>query len=199
MSSQSFNLRHFKSEVNAADLGLFDDGDPNVTCDGLLYGNVVGPIVAQLNIGIIVCSVARRAIQTAESVQEYLPGVPIVQDVRAVEQQWGPLAGQSKAGFFTPEMHERAQAEGLAFKPYDDTESTLEVADRMLSLLADYEDYDEGNVLIVTHGQTAKALPAAAQGVDRSTYLSCKVPNGSLALLDLDDPNIRTPLDYRNF
>lgn len=195
MQTQIYTIRHGESDTNANKPGTFDDGDPALSDKGHWQIERVGPYAARLSIGIIVCSPTTRTRQTAEIVAEYLSeGVPTVYDRRACEQYWAGLKGMNKADFFDDDMQALAQAEGLAFRGDPDAESVLDVADRVLSLAAEWEDYGEGNVLFVTHGQPSKAAPAAAQGVDRVTYLACKVPNGSIARLDLDDLALRTPL-----
>ncbi|HEX8182144.1 MAG TPA: histidine phosphatase family protein [Candidatus Saccharimonadales bacterium] len=196
-TTETYTLRHGLSDDNINAAGTFGSRDPSLVDIGRTQAYQAGIFAARLGIGLIVSSPAIRARQTTEEFTRGLGHpVEIVYDSRAAEQYYGPWPeGTSKSAIFdTPEMIERAKAEGLRLKIHPEGESEADVAERIAELERDYQHLTPGKLLISTHGQTSKALPGVHQNVSRQVFRKCDVPNGSIALLDVNDPNLRTPI-----
>lgn len=197
MSAELFNMRHGESVANRDEAGLFGDENCKLAKVGRRQSLLGGGFATDLEIGVIVCGPQPRHRQTALGVRRVLgPHIPIVIDIRAREQSWGSVVpGTQKSDVFDdPEIVELADAFGLELRINPEAESEFDVADRMLAMYADYQDYPTGNVLIVSSNTPCKAVQGVSHDMGRQDFREVEVPNGSIAPIDLNDPNIRTPI-----
>lgn len=194
-------MRHGFSFANAESAGCFDDEDVELKKLGKRQSREAGVFAGGLGLGLIVCGPLLRHRQTTHEVvkqifMQYDQHVPVVHDVRAAEQNWGPEApGMRKSDVFDdPDMIEMGDVFGLEMSIHPDAESEFDVADRVSAMYADYQGFDKGNVLFVTSNVPCKVVQAVSRGLGRQEFRDVDVPNASIAPIDLDDPNIRTPI-----
>lgn|GEM_PF-5621241 len=89
--------------------------------------------MAQLGLEVFLCSPARRAIQSVEVINSYLPtAIPYIVRGELDEICWGTaMVGKKVDDAFTPEVNTRAVKEDIDFRLSDDGESYYEVFQRM--------------------------------------------------------------------
>jgi len=115
----------------------------------------------------ILTSGLERARQTAEIINQTL-GLPLYEDSRLAEQDWGEWTGLTKAELKEKVWKKVQQQEkkGFGFRP-PGGESRDEVLARACDALIDFSlDHPEASVLVVCHNGVIKCLSYILSGLD---------------------------------
>ena len=117
----------------------------------------------QCDIDIIFSSPLKRAKKTAEIVSQDKK-VPVICDVRLREREFGELEGKN------PETCQQKFCDAWNYSlnvKTDNVEPVVECCNRVSEFLDELkENYQDKNVLLVTHGGTAQAIQAYFTGIE---------------------------------
>jgi broad specificity phosphatase PhoE len=180
-----YYLRHFESENNALG-GVLNSGDPALSERGIAEGELVAAQVAQLGLEVFLCSPARRAIQSVDVINSYLPDpIPVIVRNELDELRWGSaMAGKKVDDAFTPEVNSRAILEDIDFRLCDDGESYAEVFKRMLAGHAGFLGEAGMHVGVMSHSTSEKVLFGIRLGLSRPEINGIKIHNGDINVFD---------------
>lgn len=110
-------------------------------------------------IDLIICSNLKRAQQTAEIINESR-NIPIKYDDRIIEISYGENEGKSASEF---------DYEGIwdidKDIKYKDAENVKELIKRIYSFLDEIKEYDEKNILLVTHNGVCRVINTYFNGI----------------------------------
>lgn len=126
------------------------------------------------DLDIIVVSPMLRAKQTAQAVAD-LCGIPMVEEPRLMEQNYGIYEGKSRfdPGFLENKRH-------FAWR-YPEGESMLDLAHRVYSALDDIvAKYSDKNVLLVCHGGVLRAVRTYFEDMTNDAYYTYSEPNAAI-------------------
>lgn len=161
-----FCMRHGLTEWNS-DKRIQGQTDIDLSDEGRDMARTWGESLADNHFDCILTSGLKRAVQTAEIINESLGGLPMHSDPRLAEQDWGEWTGLTKAELM--EMRKQVKKQeyrGFDFRP-PGGESRDEVLMRTCDALLDFsEAHPDAKVLVVTHNGVLKCVTYALSGLD---------------------------------
>ncbi|MDC0336173.1 histidine phosphatase family protein [Pseudodesulfovibrio sp.] len=160
-----FCMRHGLTEWNR-DKRIQGQSDIDLCAEGRDMARAWGESLADNHFDCILTSGLKRAVQTAEIINEKL-GLPMHTDPRLAEQDWGEWTGLAKDELGKIRKQVRKQEyRGFEFRP-PGGESRDEVLLRACDAFMDFTDANPGaKVLVVTHNGVLKCLTYALSGLD---------------------------------
>jgi broad specificity phosphatase PhoE len=160
--SRLFFMRHGESESNAAHIFAGSGDDSPLTENGEAQAKAAAEKLRDeaMRIDHIITSPLQRAFVTAEIIADIVsfPSERILIDDRFAEYDMGALTGMSHEGHDSADL---VAAEG-AEDPYQFMERVMDGVHAAT--------YYEGNVLIVTHAGTLRAIRCALEEIDPTTF-----------------------------
>ena len=175
--------------------GLLDSGDPDITELGKVQARVAGQFLVEYELGIVATSPSRRTLQTYD-----YAGLADIAPCRLISADFSELdagtdAGRPIAEVFTPVVESAAIIAGLDLRINPEAQTLAEVGELARAGIDRYRD-DIG--LIITHGQTFKALVGVTCGLDRPATLAVPFRNGEIVEFDPFNPEEPVSLFYPN-
>ncbi|UIZ91736.1 histidine phosphatase family protein [Corynebacterium sp. CNCTC7651] len=165
-------LRHGQTEYNAT-RRMQGQLDTELSAIGVEQARAAGLLMRELGVTKIVASDLLRATRTAEIVAAVL-GLEFTQDARLRETHLGDWQGKTHAEVDETDTGARAHWRNNAGWAPPEGESRLDVARRARpvvdELMATYDDWDGGAVLLVAHGGTISALTSNLLGFGEAQY-----------------------------
>lgn len=162
MSTTFYIARHGQSLGNIS--GDIMGGDPPLTELGLEQALALADLFKSTKISRVFASNLIRARQTAQAIADQ-QGLKLEVDSRLRERSFGSLEGQTADYFSTHYQTEIEQfrngsfQEQMFWRVVEDMESFNQLLDRVLPFFTDFdENYQEENVLLVTHANVILAL-----------------------------------------
>ncbi len=145
-------VRHGQTEFNAND--QYQPLDSSLSAKGRQQAQFVAKRLTDIQIDIILSSNLRRAVQTAEIINEELQKEHIqLQELREAKRP-STFIGKNKTDHFVIDVlsHIEDRAEDPLWH-YSDEENFSEVKSRAIGALHMIADRNESHVLVVTHGE----------------------------------------------
>lgn len=161
-----FCMRHGLTDWNR-DKRIQGQTDIDLSDEGRDMASAWGASLADNPFDCILTSGLKRAVQTAELINEHLGGLPMHVDQRLAEQDWGEWTGLKKEEL----MEMRKQVKKQEFRGFDFRPPSGESRDEVLmrtcdALLEFSETHPDDRVLVVTHNGVLKCLAYALSGLD---------------------------------
>jgi len=152
-----FIVRHGETEHNARGI-IQGHGLTRLSDRGRKQAALVAERLASAKPDAIFTSDLPRARETADEIARKHPGVPLIEDKRLREHDFGELEGQPSEGILAdmPNWHPDYKPGG--------GESTAEVRKRARQFYQELLAKGMGTVIVVTHGILVRALVGAATG-----------------------------------
>lgn len=161
-----FCMRHGLTEWNS-DKRIQGQTDVELSDEGREMARGWGESLAGNSFDCILTSGMKRAVETAELINESLGGLPMFEDSRLAEQDWGKWTGKTKAEM--KEMKKQVKKQeyrGFEFQP-PNGESRDEVLMRTCDAFLEFsEEKPDAKVLVVTHNGVLKCLAYALSGLE---------------------------------
>nr|WP_256478006.1 histidine phosphatase family protein [Corynebacterium stercoris] len=165
-------LRHGQTEYNAT-RRMQGQLDTELSTTGVEQARAAGLLMREFGVTKIVSSDLARARRTAEIVAAVL-GLDLAVDTRLRETHLGDWQGKTHAEVDTIDTGARAHWRNNAAWAPPQGESRLDVARRARpvvdELMATYDGWDDGAVLLVAHGGTISALTSNLLGLEEHQY-----------------------------
>jgi 2,3-bisphosphoglycerate-dependent phosphoglycerate mutase len=193
-------MRHGQSEWNARNV-FTGRADPDLTVTGEQEATHAGQLLAAHGLlpGLAHTSLQRRAIRSTDFALAACDrgGIPVRRSWRLNGRDYGALQGRDKDEVIREYGQEQVQLwrRSYAVAP-PDGESLRDVTARLLPYWYDsiVPDLRTGEcVLVVSHGNTLRALIKHLDRISDEEIAALEVPNGVPILYDLD-PDTRRPL-----
>lgn len=161
-----FCMRHGLTDWNR-DKRIQGQTDIDLSDEGCDMARAWGESLADNDFDCILTSGLARTVQTAEILNEFLGDLPMHEDSRLAEQDWGEWTGKN-----SEEMNElrkqvkKQEYKGFEFRP-PGGESRDEVLMRVCDAMLEFsEEHPDAKVLVVTHNGVLKCLTYALSGLD---------------------------------
>jgi 2,3-bisphosphoglycerate-dependent phosphoglycerate mutase len=195
-------MRHGQSEWNARNV-FTGWADPDLTEAGEQQAILAGTLLAAQGLlpGLAHTSLLRRAVRTAELVLSACDrgGIPVRHSWRLNGRNYGALQGRDKAEMIREygEQQVRLWRRSYTVAPppgESGSESLRDVSARLLPYWYDsiVPDLRTGeSVLVVSHGNTLRALVKHLDGIGEDEIASLEIPNGVPILYDLEPGTLR--------
>ncbi len=138
------------------------------------------------DIGAIICSPMKRAVQTAAEVADVL-GITPVYDSRLREWDYGSFEGKHRSteGFLEAKLEFGCRMPGGG-------ESVFDLAARVYGLIGEVtEQYKQTNVLLVSHGGVCRVIEAYCRGLTRDEFAHFFMGNCELRQFDTESIMIK--------
>jgi len=177
-------VRHFQSEQNAAQPGILDSGNPDLSFTGQLQGLELRTAVSAWGVRRVVASPALRAEKSGRIAVAGL-AVPVYTDSRLREIDWGMDAGRPVKEVFGGIIDTSGPAKGLDIQPNPSAESSVQAAERELRAVEDWADEE---TLFVGHKLALQSMVAYCLGWDRKQMLDFKIANGQVFEFNPQNP-----------
>jgi len=161
-----FCMRHGLTEWNQ-ESRIQGNTDTSLCDEGREMAQKWAESLAEHTFDYILTSGLKRARETAEIINEVL-GLPIQDDPRLAEQDWGDWTGLTKAQLKKAAWKKVQQQEkqGFEFRP-PGGESRNEVLMRACDALLDFNaEHKDASVLVVTHNGVIKCLSYILSGLE---------------------------------
>ena len=176
LKNRYFFLRHGQNNHQAEHQGIiyhWPDGNPPyyLTEQGKEEAKKAGETLKQDKIDCLFCSDILRCRETAKIVSEIIgyDKEKIVYDTRLRDLNWGAFGGKTKEEYWNFYNNERIKAFELAILG---GESWNQCRERMVNLLNEIEEeFQNKNILIVSHGDPLWLLEGYIRGIDNQTLL----------------------------
>ena len=176
LKNRYFFLRHGQNNHQAEHQGIiyhWPDGNPPyyLTEQGKEEAKKAGETLKQDKIDCLFCSDILRCRETAKIVSEIIgyDKDKIVYDTRLRDLNWGAFGGKTKEEYWNFYNNERIKAFELAILG---GESWNQCRERMVNLLNEIEEeFQNKNILIVSHGDPLWLLEGYIRGIDNQTLL----------------------------
>lgn len=187
-------IRHGQSEANAANV-FTGWSDPPLTAIGRDEAGAVAHrlLAAELQPNRIFCSVLGRCTETVQLIRAVMEtgDIPVIADVALNERDYGKLTGLDKseaAGRYGEEQVRQWRRSYVAVPP--DGESLRDTAGRVLAYYVRTilpAAMAGGTTLVVSHGNTLRALAMALDGLDAREIERFDLLTGTTILYGLSD------------
>ncbi|MFA5207675.1 MAG: histidine phosphatase family protein [Candidatus Paceibacterota bacterium] len=177
LKNRYFFLRHGQNNHQAKNNGLiynWPDGNPPyyLTEQGKEEAKLAGETLKKDKIDCLFSSDILRCRETAKIVAEainYDIG-KIIYDTRLRDLNWGAFGGKTKEEYWNFYNNDRTKAFDLAIPG---GESWSQCQERMVKLLNEIEEeFEDKNILIVSHGDPLWLLEGYIRGIDNQTLLN---------------------------
>lgn len=165
-----YATRHGETEWNQLNR-ISGVTDIELTETGIEQAKAAAKEAEGKGIELIIASPMKRALTTAKIIAEHL-AVPLITDVRLVEQNYGVYEGKDRKdpGFL-------ANKRQFAVR-YPGGESMMQLAARVYPLLDEIkEKYADKTVLIVSHGGVSRVLRTYFIDMDNDEYFNYSLDN----------------------
>lgn len=161
-----FCMRHGLTEWNN-DKRIQGQTDTELSEEGRDMARAWGESLADNPFDCILTSGLKRAVQTAEIINEHLGGLPVHSDPRLAEQDWGEWTGLTKEELKAIRKQVKKQEyRGFEFQP-PKGESRDDVLMRACDGFLDFsEEHPDAKVLVITHNGVLKCLTYALSGLE---------------------------------
>jgi broad specificity phosphatase PhoE len=186
MSLNLYFLRHGQTAMSRDDILCGCGVDPDLTSEGTQMAREFGDGYRAFPFRAIFCSPLRRTRATAQPISELSGLVPeISEDLREIEYgKWEGLGrGEVLQKYHDDYLRWEADA---AWYPPTGGETANALAGRALRVVEEIrERFQEGNVLVVSHKATIRAVLCALLGIDVGRFryrFDC--PVGSLSIVE---------------
>ncbi len=173
--SQVF-ARHPESANNARAISCLDAGDPPLTELGIYQAHETGKFCANSGFEALVISPTIRTRQAADIIIKYA-NIPIYEEAGLTEFNWGSDAGRPVDEVFTPEVEERACAQGMDFRVNPQADTIREAHRDVTAVL---QRYAGRAVLPLTHNFKIKSWLAGELNLSRGQMRQVKIPNAAV-------------------
>ena len=176
LKNRYFFLRHGQNNHQAEHQGIiyhWPDGNPPyyLTEQGKEEAKKAGELLKQDKIDCLFCSDILRCRETAKIVSEIIgyDKEKIVYDTRLRDLNWGAFGGKTKEEYWNFYNNDRIKAFDTAIP---EGESWNQCKERMINLLNEIEEeFQNKNILIVSHGDPLWLLEGYIKGIDNQTLL----------------------------
>lgn len=175
-ATEQLFIRHAESETNAHLPACLDIGDPDLTTRGERQATELDYFLSQQALDVLVCSPKLRATRTSDLASRSL-GVPIYEDTRLAEFEWGEARGLPMKIVFNACTEARARRQGNKFRLAPGAETPQEAYDRVDDLTREYKGLA---VAYFTHGWLARTYFGVRQGLSREDIRRKKIANAEV-------------------
>jgi len=196
-------LRHGQTALSRDDTFCGSGLDPELTPEGLQMAQVFAAAYRKTEWRAIYSSVLRRAITTAQPLCEAV-GTTLNKRAELNEIGYGQWEGMTK-GKVEQQFHDDyiTWLADPAWHAPTNGELAVAIARRGMQLIEEIkEQYDTGNVLIVSHKATIRIMLCALLGIDVGRFryrLVCPVGSVSIVEFDTEGPLLRALADRSHF
>lgn len=193
MQKDFYIFRHGESTYNVAGRIQGRTNNSELMDRGCLQAREVGRFLADKKIGLLIASPLKRALQTAEIVNEFL-GVPVMTDERFTEVNVGVIEGlhytEAMARYGDDYAKWRERENRYPDFCFEGGESRRQVQQRVFEGLRDWaEKPDCVSMAIASHGimlgQTMISLGAADKEADNGSILHIRYADGKWSFIEL--------------
>lgn len=171
-----FCMRHGLTDWNR-EKKIQGQTDVDLTDEGRDMARRWGDSLVEDTFDCILTSGLKRAVETAEIINEKLGGLPVHADPRLAEQDWGEWTGVTKGdleGQYAKQVRKQ-ENKGFEFCP-PGGESRDEVLMRACDAFLEFsEEHLEARVLVVTHSGVLKCLAYALSGMEYLPREQCPI------------------------
>ena len=152
-------IRHGRTNNN--DLGLFNGrNDEDINDIGIEQAKKVRDTLRKINIDLIICSPMKRTKHTANIIN--INNIPIIYDNRLIERDTGDIT------LMPYEIIDREEYWNYYSTKYKNVETVDNLLKRVYSCINDIiKNYNNKNILIVTHNGVARAIYAYFNGIPK--------------------------------
>ena len=152
-------IRHGRTNNN--DLGLFNGrNDEDINDIGIEQAKKVRGTLRKINIDLIICSPMKRTKHTANIIN--INNIPIIYDNRLIERDTGDIT------LMPYEIIDREEYWNYYSTKYKNVETVDNLLKRVYSCINDIiKNYNNKNILIVTHNGVARAIYAYFNGIPK--------------------------------
>lgn len=152
-------IRHGRTNNN--DLGLFNGRtDEDINDIGIEQAKKVRDTLRKINIDLIICSPMKRTKHTADIIN--INNIPIIYDDRLIERDTGDIT------LMPYEIIDREEYWNRYSTKYKNVETVNNLLRRVYSCINDIiKNYNNKNILIVTHNGVARAIYAYFNGMPK--------------------------------
>jgi len=171
-----FCMRHGLTDWNA-EKRIQGQTDTDLCDEGRDMARKWGESLKDNEFDCILTSTLGRAKQTAAIINDSLGGLPVHEDERLMEQDWGEWAGLTKTVMENNKIKEvrKQEKRGFEFQP-PGGESRDDVLMRVCDAFMDFnEAHPDAKVLVVTHSGVLKCLAYALSGLDYLPEEKCPI------------------------
>jgi broad specificity phosphatase PhoE len=203
MSLRIYFLRHGQTELSRDDTFCGSGLNPNLTSDGLAMAQAFADCYGDTAWQAIFTSSLKRTIATAQPLCDRL-GMKAQPRTELVEIAYGRWEGQTKASVDV-EFHDdyiRWLADPAWHAPTGG-ELAVTIAGRGMKVIEEIkQQYQDGNVLIVSHKATIRIVLCALMGIDVGRFryrLVCPVGSVSIVEFSAEGPLLHALADRSHF
>ena len=178
-------VRHAATDASAKN-ALLGSTDQDASSTGLEHVERLVPLLEAYKPDIWYCSPLRRAVQTAERLQNLPTGdLNVVEDVRLKEIDFGRWEQKRYTDIEVSDpdlIPAWSQYDDFTFP---DGESVRGFVGRVGSVLDDLSNSESKEIGVITHGGVIRTMICLALGLSAKNYLLFSVHPASLTILDL--------------